>query len=315
MMGRTFTQRFLFIGHLKLQTGLHIGSGWTQGTPTDNPIVRTPDGKPFIPGSSFKGAFRSTVEKLATTVGLQSCLLEHANVNSDCLTPQQGAIGKAYQMLQGYKNQKINSSNEEGVKSLNAVKHPEWQGQVIGENKLLDLLDEHLCDCCKLFGSPYMASRINFSDLLPPEDDDLADKMIQIRDGVAIDRDSERAVDQLKYDYEVVAPAQTFPVRILVDDPSEADLALTCLGLSEFVNGMGYIGGKRSRGLGNCELTDLTIYSLDLSPNDTIERAKRLKRYLLGKTLEEKMQLESDSNNFLEQKIMSLPVFKEGNHA
>lgn len=272
MKPRTFERRFLFTGTLMLKTGLHVGSGWMVGSPTDSPIIRTPDGRPFIPGSSFKGAFRSMVEKLAPATGVWSCGLME---DRGCI----GAQGKEQ-------------------RAFNEHRNPEW-----GDAELLKQLADRLCSTCQLFGSPYTASRILFSDLLPPEADTTADKMIQIRDGVAIDRDSEKAVDRLKYDYETVAPAQTFSVEILLEDPTEKDLGLTCLGLSEFVSGFGYIGGHRSRGLGNCQITDLVIYTLDLTQSD---KAERLKKYLLGKTPAEKMAHESNPQAFLDGHIMAL---------
>ena len=76
-MNRNFIQRYLFQADLTLKTGLHIGGGRATFSPSDSPVIRTPDGKPFIPGSSFKGAFRSTVEKLAPVIdSLWSCGLE-----------------------------------------------------------------------------------------------------------------------------------------------------------------------------------------------------------------------------------------------
>lgn len=271
MKPRGFERRYVFKGTLVLKTGLHVGSGWATGSPSDNPIIRTPDGRPFIPGSSFKGAFRSTVEKLTLTVGLKSC----------CLMKRQGCVG-----AQGEEQKKFDKRRRDG----------EWK-----DSQLLAELDKHLCDTCKLFGSPYMASRITFADLLPPEDDDLADKMIQIRDGVVIDRDSEKAVDRLKYDYEVVAPSQTFEVQIVLDNPSDTDLALTCLGLNEFASGFGYIGGKRSRGLANCQIEGMEVYELDLTNED--ERAERLKKYLLNKRLDQKMTRLPNVESFLEEQI------------
>ena len=55
--------RYIFTGKLKLKSAMHIGGGEINLRGTDSPIVLTPEGKPFIPGSSFKGVFRSTVEK------------------------------------------------------------------------------------------------------------------------------------------------------------------------------------------------------------------------------------------------------------
>lgn len=283
---RTFEHRYLFTGTLTLKTGLHVGSGWAVGTPSDSPVVRTPDGRPFIPGSSFKGAFRSAVEKLTPATGLTSCWLMGGQ---NCI----GAQGEEQKCFDKQRN--------------NAT----WSDET-----LLATLENKLCDTCKLFGSPYRASRILFADLLPPREGDQSTKMIQIRDGVAIHRDSEKAVDRLKYDYEVVASAQTFQVQIWLEDPSPNNLALTCLGLSEFTSGLGYIGGKRSRGLGNCQIEDLVIYHLDLTANgDVGERARRLRKYLLGKKPADKMEIVANTNQFLDQQIENLPVFKEEFHA
>jgi CRISPR/Cas system CSM-associated protein Csm3 (group 7 of RAMP superfamily) len=178
-MKRSFEQRYAFIGLLKLETGLHVGSSWMVGQVSDNPVIRTPDGRPFIPGSSFKGAFRSTVEKLAETVGLKSCLLDRADVNSACLSPEKSELGQAFRVVREYENHKIASTNTEGSKALKKLKQESWiNSKIITEKDLIFLLETHLCDTCKLFGSPYAASQITFADLLPPPDDTLADKMI-----------------------------------------------------------------------------------------------------------------------------------------
>src|SRR5260370_20958107 len=56
--------RYQFQGRLVMQTALHIGGGKVTLSSSDSPVVLTPEEIPFIPGSSFKGALRSTVEKL-----------------------------------------------------------------------------------------------------------------------------------------------------------------------------------------------------------------------------------------------------------
>jgi CRISPR/Cas system CSM-associated protein Csm3 (group 7 of RAMP superfamily) len=306
-----FERRYLFTGTLTLKTGLHVGSAWTAGSPSDDPVVRTPDGRPFIPGSSFKGAFRSTVEKLAPAVDLTTCLLDHSDPDVACLSPQRSRLGEAFRLVRDRAGEQIDSDDRDTVSALETMGHPEWVGRRIVEKDLVTLLDEHLCHTCKLFGSPYSASRVTVNDLLPPEEDEHADAMIRVRDGVAIDRDSERAVEGLKYDYEVVAAAQTFEMRVLLQDPTDVDLALVCLGLTEFVSGLGYIGGNRSRGLGNCSIVDLSVYELDLTVESLADRGRRLKDYLLGRTLEEKMTRLPDPQAFLETQLMNLPALKE----
>jgi CRISPR-associated RAMP protein (TIGR02581 family) len=265
-----FERRFLFTGRLKTTTGLHVGGGGYSLSPTDSPVIRGPDMKPFIPGSSLKGSFRSTVEKLAPAVELSSCaLIEDA--------PCPGAPG--------IDQKQFNKRREE----------ENWN-----EAKLMIELDQSLCDTCKLFGSPYQASKIRFDDL------EILDwpGTTQIRDGVAINRDSEKAVDRLKYDYEVVPPDTAFDFRITLEEPTDHDLGLACIGLSEFAAGLAGLGGKRSSGLGRCVLEEPKVYVLDLRNPAT--RAQRLRRYLLGSTPEEKMELEPDFNAFLQAPIADL---------
>src|SRR5260221_14714712 len=68
--------RFLFSGKLVMQTALHIGGGRVTLSSSDSPVVLTPEQKPYIPGSSFKGALRSTVEKLVPGLpSFSSCAL------------------------------------------------------------------------------------------------------------------------------------------------------------------------------------------------------------------------------------------------
>lgn len=57
-------------GKLRNETPLRIGLGKASSfvEPTDNPIVKR-DGRPIIPGSSLKGAFRSFVESYFNTLG------------------------------------------------------------------------------------------------------------------------------------------------------------------------------------------------------------------------------------------------------
>lgn len=262
-------RKYVFTGTLELKTALHIGGGKVNVSNTDSPVVRTPDGKPFIPGSSFKGVLRSTVEKLAVSIPrLKSCQLTEGV--SDC-----PSVDKEF---------------------------PDWKREK-SEVALINKLDQTLCHTCKLFGSPYSASKIIIQDLPIKE----WVEVTQIRDGVVIDRDSERAKDQLKYDFEVVPPSSTFEVNICLENPTDEDLGLACLGLNEFISEMAYIGGIKSRGLGHCKINkeDFTIYELDLASNDK-GKSDRLKKYLLNSTLEKKMDRHPNPLQFLQDNINKL---------
>jgi CRISPR-associated RAMP protein (TIGR02581 family) len=281
---RNFSHRFLFKGQIEMITGLHIGGGRATLSTSDSPVVRTPEGHPFVPGSSFKGAFRSVVEKLSTAVaGLKTCSMAD---NQSCV----GVQGEAYQAFNKRRGRE------------------KWS-----DSRLLQELDGKLCDTCLLFGSLFLASKILFDDLylINPED-----TFVQVRDGVAIDRDSEKAVDRLKYDYEVVPATQVFNLNILLEEPGPIDLGLTCIGLSEYLAGFGQIGGKRSRGLGRCQLTQFRVFELDLEVKDATERGQRLKKYLLGKKPEDKMSELTNTEGFIQEKIDDLlnEVSKKGGH-
>lgn len=256
--------RYVFKGQLEMQTAFHIGGGKVTLSYSDSPVVLTPEEKPFIPGSSFKGALRSTVEKLVPSLpgnkffscGLidldeQEIREEQKNNSRVCSTIRQGY----------FTDLRRNRSGQ--------------------EEKILKEALEGLCHTCQLFGSPFAASHININDLYMPEGE--WSGSVQVRDGVAIDRDSEKAKDRLKYDFEVVPASAVFNLEITLENATPGDLQLISVGLSEFVHGFGVIGGKRSRGLGACKLNDLQVYALELKgPGiDEEKRNSHLKNYLL----------------------------------
>ncbi len=265
------TRRYVFIGDLVLQTAMHIGGGDTTLGTTDSPVIRRVDGQAFIPGSSLKGAFRSTVEKLAATLSMP-------NMERDVL-----------------------DTGSDWMKDFNKRRRDEDK-QPWNEAKTLEKVLQEWPATALLFGTPYTASKISFTDAALRDNQEA---VIQRRDGVAIDRDSERAVDGLKYDYEVVPPTLRFGFEIVLENPNDTDLGLTCLGVAELLGGFFSVGGKRSSGLGRCLLEDLQIYALDLTVGDVAERATRLRRYLTGKTLKEKFVPVQNPGEFVDQQIVA----------
>ncbi len=273
---RHLKKRYFFQGGLVLDTALHIGTGRAVSPVTDSPVLRDASGLPVIPGSSIKGVFRSTVERIAPNLpGFRTCSLE--DDVDDCLSPQNGKLGDAYRTVRGYRRRVI--PKEETIKgdeekqafdALKMLEHPEWAGEIITDVLLLTLLDEHLCDTCKLFGSPHMAARASFSDMHVNADSWL--DVCEIRDGVGIDRDSERAVDQVKFDFEVVPSGTAFSFGMILENPADKDLAMAAVGLSELMQGMARLGGIKSRGLGACRLNLAPVRVLDYTDPNQLAR-------------------------------------------
>src|SRR6266568_2121500 len=284
--------RFVFTGSLVMSTALHIGGGKVTLSSSDSPVVLTPEQKPYIPGSSFKGALRSTVEKIVPGLpGFSSCAL--IDLSNDEIKELEG--------------------NREVIKNIcPTVRQSEIARRRRDEpDKALEIQKDtikELCDTCLLFGSPFAAARLNVNDLYMPKEE--WSGVLQIRDGVAIDRDTEKAKDRLKYDFEVVPASATFDLEIVLENATKRDVQLLCVGLSEFVHGFGVIGGKRSRGLGVAELTKLQVSALELFHEGVKEkevsegeRKKRLRNYLIGK---EFSRVFDNGTEFLEEYISSI---------
>jgi CRISPR-associated RAMP protein (TIGR02581 family) len=292
--GFDLRNRYVFTGKLVMQTALHIGGGKATLSSSDSPVVLTPDQKPYIPGSSFKGALRSTVEKLAVNLpGFTSCAL--MELSKDQIEEERRRDEAMKGICPTIRQRNITDRKQ-------AAMSPKELEDVTKET--LDAL----CDTCHLFGSPFAAARVNVSDLYTREG--AWSGVLQIRDGVAIDRDSEKAKDRLKYDFEVVPVGAAFDLQIGLENASKKDVQLLCVGLSEFVNGFGAIGGKRSRGLGMATLEGLQVAALELfteglheAPVDKAERIRRLHQYLIRREFSRTFD---DGREFLEAYINSI---------
>ena len=221
--------RYRITGEIVMDTALHIG-GHGSSTITDSPIIRNGDNQPFIPGSSLKGAFRAAVERIVPNIpNLRTCGL--ADSPDSCAEKLRG----------------------------------ETRDKRFDEQEMLELLDGILCDVCRVFGSTHLASAALFHDAPLTDVWREFEVPTQIRDGVGIDRDSERARDGVKFDFEVVPPQTTFKFNLILENPTDDALGLIALGLQEFRDGMIPLGGIRSRGLGRCHLDVRNVQYVDFS--------------------------------------------------
>lgn len=241
-----FQKKVRITGLLIFETAFHIGSGAEGELATDMGVLKDPRGWPVLPGSTLKGNFRNTAEKLACHLDLSACMLDAALSGEKCIGDQ------------GY----FMKVNEEFKKKKNEAEKIEW-------------LSNHMCNVCRLFGSPLHGGHIFFSDGALRK----WQGGYQIRDGVVIDRDSGTARPRLKYDFEITGEGTAYDILIEMENPGENDLALVSAVLSEWERGF-RIGGFKSRGLGQAVLVNVKTEQVDYGD------FAQLKNYLLQKTME-----------------------------
>ncbi len=97
-----------------------------------------------------------------------------------------------------------------------------------------------------------------------------ADVAIELRDGVAISRESRTAAGSAKFDLEVVPAGTEFRGRVRLTNPEDYELGLAAQSLWMLDEGLLLLGGSTARGLGwmQVEVAD----PRDLSASDLLER-------------------------------------------
>ncbi len=208
--------RLRLSGELVTRTGLHIGSGAVERDAMDMPVLRDAEGYPFIPGASLKGVLRSTLESLVRAASSP----ERGIWSCDPLNEEEGASDRAC------------GAHKKGQReNVDPTKH---------------------CAVCRLFGSRIVASHVRISDSSVLVRGEVSP--VELRDGVAIDRDLKVVHGSLKYDFEVVCPGTAFGLEVFVENPKDWLVGLLTLGFDQVADGFTAVGGFTSRGLGRMDL-------------------------------------------------------------
>ncbi len=248
----TFMNRTFIRATLEMQTALSIGSRLSlEPTGTDMPVVKGPDGLPFVPGSSIKGVVRFQAERILRTWDKKPQLWACDPFDAPCV-PEKSRGGR--------------KGKDELWKEANQV------DEVFAQK----VWDES-CTACRLFGSPWFAGRIAFKDAYVMNAEDLA-ALYQIRDGVGIDRDLGAARTGVKYDFEVVVPGSRFGIEVLTENLEDWELGFLFTVLRAWEEGDIALGGKTTRGPGWGRLRDVTVQQVD---------AEHLMDYLVNRQVRE----------------------------
>lgn len=116
------------------------------------------------------------------------------------------------------------------------------------------------------FGAPWVAGRIFFKDA--PVRADLWFGQFEVRNGVALNRDTETVEQGLLYDYEAVPAGTRFEMELALENAADWQLGMVLMALQPWERGEMQIGGFRSRGLGHVRLEGVTHRYVALRPGN-----------------------------------------------
>ncbi|NTV65864.1 MAG: hypothetical protein HGA65_20335, partial [Oscillochloris sp.] len=241
------------------------------------PVLRDSRNRPFIPGASLKGAFRARIEAL-----LRSVLPTPPEVTFPQLDRLTEAIRRAGDNSEAIDVEIAQMLAHRAVLDFQQI---EDRTRAIGQFKqhednrnLTDAqLSQVIYRCSSMidltFGSPDLAGRIFFKDAQVNKD--FWFETFEVRNGVAINRDTETVEGSLLYDYEVVPAGTRFDFALTLEHAADWQLGMVLLILGAWQNDGIQIGGFRSRGLGYITLTDVQYDYRVTHPGD-VDSALRM---------------------------------------
>jgi CRISPR-associated protein Csm3 len=252
-----FENRWLITGTLRMKTALSVGSRASLlPAGSDLPIIKTPEGIPFIPGSSLKGMVRTYVERVLRTMDEMKKQYQGQRLWAcDPLDEKQRCvIARCCDQCEECNGSCCADCN----RCKNCMVQRATRNNRLDDNLLVQELWQHSCTACRLFGSPWLASRVAFQDAVLTNRESLL-RLTEVRDGVGIDRDLGSAKSGIKYDFETVPAGAEFGITIVVENAEEWEVGLLLLALEAMKKGELPIGGKTTRGPGWGELVELKV--------------------------------------------------------
>lgn len=232
--------RLRFRGQLVARTGLRIGAGRdTDVAGHDLPVMRDAAGRPFIPGSSFKGVLRSSLEALLRGLSDNA---DHQRRRLACMVLTQSE------------------------RCITDTQIRAWREADTNRADLARNVIDGSCLICQTFGSTWLQSHVAVRDLaVSPA---LWFGQFEVRQGVSLDRDTETAREGQLYSFETVPVGTRFDLEIEADNLVDWQKGLLWLGLQPFIRAEMSIGGARSRGLGMVELIEGDWSVWDATPGN-----------------------------------------------
>lgn len=229
----TFENKYLISATLELEKPMHVGMGTSlESVGTEMPVAVDQQGTPLIPGSSVKGVLRSELERILRTLSNQNKRIDGKSVS---------ACDNSNPCLDGKKRDDLKQKS---------IKNGEFD-----QNEFDKRIFNELCTACELFGSGDSASHVIIKDMSP------RGKKIrtELRDGVAIDRDTGTASSGALFDFEVVPVGTEFTFEAILENVKDWQVGLFGIVLKLWERGEIAVGGKTSIGMGFGKLKDISV--------------------------------------------------------
>ncbi|WP_157935528.1 RAMP superfamily CRISPR-associated protein [Kyrpidia spormannii] len=253
LLHHSLQNAWIIRGTLELMSPLHIGVSERGAMGMDAKVVRWPDGRPVIPGSSLKGVLRSFLETVGQNESLRNLLSpEGPPVCIITENPCGREFRKKEDRDKWRRRQMAIPTNgdpdpDDGSRGSWDNLSEEEKAEI--DRELAEAIYRSLCPICRLFGNQLFAGKISIPDLVPEQGHPT--EWFDVRDGVGIDRDTRTARNGVKYDFELVNPGVVFPLTVRAMNLEDDEQAWLLLGLEALRNGELFLGGKTSRGLGS----------------------------------------------------------------
>ncbi|MEM0456813.1 MAG: RAMP superfamily CRISPR-associated protein [Nitrososphaerota archaeon] len=260
----------------KSPSPIHIGSGGSELIKT---IVRFPvKGKllPIIPSESIKGVLRANAmgisKQLLWKGDVAIAVLAHTKKDSHDVANNPEFLKKA----QDFVNENFTESQ---------------RNEII--DKASEIYASAICPICRLFGSRYLAGKLQITDSVPE-----GNPRILTYTSVAINRKTRTAEQNRLFTLEYLEPSQelAFKFTIIADNVEGNPEALLLAQLLEFLLRSGIrLGGAKSRGYGALKLDEnrssVKEVKFNIGQVGPQERLENVRRLLMKEGYYKKMSL------------------------
>jgi len=239
--GKLLLRDTIIEGELVNEGPLRIGAGREPPLESiaDLAVIRIKhDGvaKPYIPGSSIKGVFRSSAGSLLS-------------LKNPKVTPCDG-LSKS-----NCPEAKFITISGEQIRLASYIERCLRDGVT---EEAMEVFFKEACLLCKVFGAPHYAGRVSFSDSYP-----ISTYTLGTRTGIAIDRKTGAVYKHALYTVEYVEPGAIFSFKIHARNLPNYVLGLLAAIIRRMNEGEVKIGGFKSRGFGKVKIEKLRLMNKD----------------------------------------------------